>query len=228
MSSQLEITKEELDRLNAAAISSLKNPGMAHEELPKTELPNTPTLYVFRHGETYDNVGRIFSGWRDALLTPTGEEQAKMLGKKLRDKHIDLCITSDQTRSKETARIALESHAETKFEEDSRIKERSYGDLQGMSKEELMQKDPEKATLYRRGYDTPPPNGESLKMVEERVFPFCEDLVVRMKREKINVAIACHSNSMRAIRRYFEKMTVMQEMTHENPLGQDYAAYAIL
>ena len=45
-------------------------------ELPKTELPNTPTLYVFRHGQSEDNLNMIFSGWRDVGLTEEGIKQA--------------------------------------------------------------------------------------------------------------------------------------------------------
>ncbi len=86
---------------------------------------------------------------------------------------------------------------------------------------------PEKESLYRRGYDTKPPGGESLKDVEKRVFPFCNDIVKRIKENNINVAISCHGNSMRAIRKYFENISTLEETTMENPLGRDYAQYVI-
>ena len=64
-------------------------------------------------------------------------------------------------------------------------------------------------------------------MVEERVFPFCRELVERVKREGINVAVSAHGNSMRAMRRFFEGLSMEQMLTLENPLAQDYAAYLV-
>jgi 2,3-bisphosphoglycerate-dependent phosphoglycerate mutase len=214
-------------QLKKASVDSLKNPGKNNKELPKKHSKTDPEIYVFRHGESTDNVRKIFSGWRDAQLTDVGISQAEVLSKKLKGKHIDLCIVSPLSRSQDTAEIALKYHEDMVYEVDQRIIERNYGDLQGYSKEKLMKEDPELAVKYRRGYDFPPPHGESMKMVEERVFDFCRDLVERVKRENINVAVSCHGNSMRAIRRYFEELTIIEELTIENPLAQDYAAYVV-
>ena len=215
-------------RLQEAAASSIKNPGENRQELPKAEpKPGENFLVVFRHGESEDNFKRIFSGWRDARITARGREQASALAPKLAKLKLDVAITSDLVRSKETARLALAENPGVRFEEDWRIKERNYGVLTGTSKEELMQRDPEKATLWRRSYNVPPPDGESIQMVEQRVYPFLDGLVARMKKEKINVALSVHGNSMRAVRRYFEKMDETEAVTHENPLGTDYALYVI-
>lgn len=216
------------DKIRRAAERSIRAPGEAGRPLPK----DTPKLgenfiVVFRHGESEDNRNRAFSGWRDSPLTDVGREQAGALAAQLRELRLDLVITSDQSRSKETARLALVDHPRIKWEEDWRVKERDYGDLAGQSKEEWMLKDPERAVLWRRGYDVAPPNGESLKAVEERVWPFLDALVERIRRERINVALSAHGNSMRAIRRYFEHMDIEGALTHENPLGTDYALYVV-
>ncbi|OGC52321.1 hypothetical protein A2982_01940 [candidate division WWE3 bacterium RIFCSPLOWO2_01_FULL_39_13] len=216
------------EKIKKAAEDSIKNPGKNEKPLPKATLkPGENYIVVFRHGESEDNARKIFSGWRDAKLTRKGIDQAKVLAPKLRKLKLDLVITSDQTRSKETARYALEYHPRIKWEKDWRIKERNYGDLSGTSKEEAMKANPEETIKWRRGYDDPPRRGESLKMVEERVFPFLDELVNRIRNEKINVVLSAHGNSMRAIRRYFEKMDIAEELTHENPLGTDYALYPI-
>lgn len=214
--------------LAKSAQDSIDHPGKAVSPLPKDKItPGENFVAVFRHGESEDNVMRIFSGWRDVHLTETGKEQAKLLRPLLQKLPVDVVITSDLIRSKETALIVFDGNSHVVFEEDWRIKERCYGDLQGKNKEELMELDSKDAIAWRRGYDSPPPNGESLKMVEERVIPFLEELSARIKREKINVALSVHGNSMRAIRRYFEHMTIEQMTTHENPLGTDYALYVI-
>ncbi|OGC50246.1 hypothetical protein A2716_03490 [candidate division WWE3 bacterium RIFCSPHIGHO2_01_FULL_40_23] len=195
--------------------------------LPKTSNEIPPVLYVFRHGQSEDNSNFIFSGWRDSKLTELGRNQAEILSEKLKDEHFDLAITSKLVRAKETLDIVLKHHRNAKVEIDDRIIERSYGDLQGSSKIELYLKDPVTEEKYRRDYDFPANNGESLKMVEKRVKSFLNSLLPRMKAEKINVVVSCHSNSMRALRKILENLTVEEMCKLENPLGQDFASYEI-
>jgi broad specificity phosphatase PhoE len=77
-----------------------------------------------------------------------------------------------------------------------------------------------------RGYDFPPPEGESLKMVENRTLPFLVQLEEWLRRNPGNVAISCHGNSLRPIRRVFEHLSLRQMLQIENP--QDRAmAYAL-
>jgi len=213
-------------KLYQAASKSLEKPGKS-PPLPKNESRTDSVLYLFRHGETYDNKRRIFSGWRQSRLTEMGIKQAEILAKKLKNKRIDLGIRSRLFRSRDTLRIVLRYHPNAKIEIDDRIIERNYGYLMGKSKLKMMQKNPELAVKYRRGYNFPPPHGESIKMVEKRTIPFCKELIERMQNEKMNVAISAHGNSMRAMRGFFEKMNRNELLTHENPLGEDYCAYVI-
>lgn len=214
-------------KIKKASIDSINKPGKTTIKLPKQDSKMYPMVFLFRHGETFDNKNKVFSGWRDSKITSKGKKQAEVLASRLKVEKIDICITSPLVRSKETARIALKNHKKVVFEEDERIIERNYGDLSGHSKEVMMRENPELAVKYRRGYDFPPPHGESLEMVERRVFPFCEELVNRIKKDNINVAVSAHGNSMRAMRRYFEKMSIVEELTHENPLATDYCRYVI-
>lgn len=225
--------EEILAQIKKASQNSLDNPGKTDAPLPKDQINQGDNfVVVFRHGESDDNVNKIFSGWRDETdITKVGEKQAEALRPKLNKLRIDMVITSDQVRSKHTARIAFASHPNLDqiiWKEDWRIKERNYGDLNGKSKEEAMKMHPIEAIKWRRGYETPPPGGESIKMVEQRVWPFLDELVNHIKKNKINVALSAHGNSMRAIRRYFEKLTVLEEMTLENPLGMDFALYRVV
>lgn len=195
--------------------------------LPKTKSIIPPILYVFRHGQSEDNLDFIFSGWRDPKLTELGKKQAEILAEKMKDEKIDLAITSRLARAKETLDIVVKHNQNVKIEIDDRIIERSYGDLQGTSKLEMYLENPELLENYRRGYDFPAKNGESLKMVEARVKEFLDELLPRMQQEKINVAVSCHSNSMRALRKWMEGLTVEQMCELEDPLGQDFASYSI-
>ena len=80
--------------------------------------------------------------------------------------------------------------------------------------------------IIRRSYSVAPPKGESVKMVGIRVMPFIKDVLKKMKKEKVNVAISSHGNAMRPIRKYFEKLNIKQMMELENP-WDDYFEYTI-
>lgn len=225
--------KEIFEKIKKAAIDSLKNPGGGavgaagkRKELPKKESKNDSVLYVFRHAQTYDNVRRIFSGRRQTCLTPLGVRQAKGMAEKLKNKKIDLFISSSLIRCLQTIKEIKKFHSQAGIIIDKNIIERDYGKLTGMNKLKLMEKNPEKTILWRRSYDIAPPGGESIKMVEKRVVPFCRRLEKKLSREKINIAVCCHNNAMRIIRMYFEKMPIEKMITLENSFD-DYAAYVI-
>ncbi len=185
-------------------------------------------IYLFRHGQTFYNKDHMFTGWKDSKLTPLGYKQADKVGRMLRDKKIQLAFSSHLTRSKETLKRVLKYHPECKrVIVDDRIIERSYGDLQGMThKKFIEEKGEELFKIYHRSYDVPPPNGESIKMVEERVLSFINDLLFLMKKYKVNAAVSAHGNSMRPFRRYFEHISVKQMMKLENP-WDNYFEYTI-
>lgn len=143
-----------------------------------------------------------------------------------------------------------------KLIEDDRMIERSYGRLQGRSHQQFVEQegtDTYKTLLHwhkidhlsgrekkefikkageaelqivRRSYSVRPPGGESVKDVEKRVNSFIKDLLKRMRKEKVNVAISAHGNSMRPFRKHFEKLTIQQMMKLENP-WDDYFEYTI-
>lgn len=217
------------DKIAAGHAASLKQPGHVQgPPLPKDESPTLPTLYVFRHGLTEHNVKRIFCGRVDSPLTKEGIKQAEELAVKLKNQRIDLGIYSNLSRAKDTLYIALKNHPNAKKEPSDLILERDYGDLTGKSKADLNKLDPNLTQKYRRSWDFPPPNGESLKMVwENRVQKFCQQLAERMRRDKINVAVSCTNNTMRLIRMYFERLSVKKMLSIENPTGKDFASYII-
>ncbi len=217
----------DFDKIRQAALASLRHPGQGAKPLPKDESRRWPTVYIFRHTQTYDNIRRIFSGRRNSRLTPTGIRQAKELAKKLRDKKIDLMIISPLIRCRQTAGEVLRYHSDVPLEEENLLLERDYGFLTGKSKLKLMRESPEKAVLYRRSWDVPPPGGESIKDVfEHRVYPFYRKLVDRIRKGGINVSICCTNNTMRLLRKLFENLTIEETLTLENPFG-DYASYVV-
>jgi 2,3-bisphosphoglycerate-dependent phosphoglycerate mutase len=177
-------------------------------------------LFVFRHAETTDNSNQIFSGWRDPDLTPKGMLQAREVAHQLEQEEIDYAFTSHLLRAKRTLEIVLKPNLNVPVFIDDRLIERCYGTLQGKSKIAIAAERPEWFAKVHRGYDFPPPEGESLKMVESRTLPFVAQLGGWLRRNPGNVAISCHGNSMRPIRRVFEHLSLKQMLQLENPQDQ--------
>ena len=183
-------------------------------------------LFVFRHAETTDNSRSLFSGWRDPILTPKGLRQAQEVSEQLSKEKIDYAFTSHLKRARRTLKIVLKKHADVPVFVDDRLIERCYGELQGKSKRKLAAEKPDWFARVHRGYDFPPPEGESLKMVEKRTLPFVMQLEAWLRRNPGNVAISCHGNSLRPIRRVFEHLSLQEMLRIENP--QDRAmSYAL-
>ncbi len=185
-------------------------------------------IYIFRHGETYFNERKRFTGWIDSKLTPKGTEDAKKISEKLKKKKFQIAFKTRLSRSGDTLKQVLKYHPECrKVITDDRMIERSYGILQGKFHKTVIAKYGKKQfDIWHRSYAVSPPKGESIKMVEKRVLSFIKDLTNLMKIEGANVAISAHGNSMRPFRRYFEHLTVREMMGLENP-HDDYFDYTV-
>jgi len=176
-------------------------------------------IYVFRHGETYYNRSRRFTGRVNSRLTPKGIKQSSIIAEKLRKKTFQIAFKTNLSRSSDSLKIVLKYHPECeKVIVDDRMIERAYGDLEGKFHKTVIKKYGKRQfDVWHRSYDVPPPEGESIKTVEKRVLYFKKDLITLMKRERVNVVISAHGNSMRPFRRYFENLTIKQMMALENP-----------
>jgi len=185
-------------------------------------------IYIFRHGETNFNRSKRFTGWVNSRLTPKGIEQANLIAEILKEKTFQIAFKTSLSRSSNSLKIVLRYHPECKkVIVDDRMIEGSYGDLERKYHKTVIKKYGKRQfDLWHRSYDVPPPGGESIKMVEKRVLSFVKDLLSLMKREKVNVAISAHNNSMRPFRRYFENLTIKQMMELENPYNK-YFDYPI-
>lgn len=178
-------------------------------------------IFLFRHAQTTDNVDKIFSGRRDPDLTESGIEEAKEIRDRLKDEKVTKAYCVPNKRSKHTLEIVLEPHGTVEVIADPRILERDYGDLTGKSKTEYEKLYPEQYKKWHRGYDTPPPNGESLKDTEDRVLPFIKDMLQNIWQNDV-VFICATANTVRPIRRYFERMTIEDMCSFEHERGHIY------
>jgi 2,3-bisphosphoglycerate-dependent phosphoglycerate mutase len=184
-------------------------------------------LYIVRHGQTTFNASgtKTFTGWVDVDISEVGVQQASAIAQTLSTIRFDVAYTSRLLRCRHTLDILLEPHTYgVPTIVDDRIIERSYGDLSGRLHSEIQKEHPDMYKIWHRSYDVPPPNGESVKMVEMRVYPFIHQLLSSAGDGK-NILISAHGNSIRCLRAYLENLSVEQEMSLEVPQN-DYLLYS--
>ena len=100
------------------------------------------------------------------------------------------------------------------------LNERMYGDLQGLNKDATREQyGAEQVHIWRRSYDVPPPNGESLELTANRTIPYLEDSIIPRLSEGKNLLIAAHGNSLRSIIMRIESLTKDDVLSLEVPTG---------
>lgn len=212
-------------------------------------------LILMRHGQSEWNKQNLFTGWVDIPLSIEGIQEALEGGKKIAHYQIDVIFVSSLVRAQMTALLAMtqykgnkvpciEHPGEGKLEEWSEVhnpkaqeglipvyrawqlNERMYGQLQGLNKQETIDRyGAQQVKLWRRSYDTAPPEGESLEMTADRTIPFFQEEIVPFLKKGNNVFICAHGNSLRAIVMYLERLTKEQVLELEIATG-DPIVYA--
>ena len=188
-------------------------------------------LVLVRHGQSEWNAKNLFTGWKDPKLTDLGIQEAIKAGDLLETRNLkfDLMFTSDLFRAQETGRLILEqmNQADIQVIKNQSLNERNYGDLAGLNKDEAREKwGEEQVHIWRRSFDVPPPGGESLKNTAERVLPYFEIEIMPKVKEGLNILIAAHGNSLRALVMELEKISseeiVKLEIATGDPLTYEY------
>ncbi|MFM8606835.1 MAG: 2,3-bisphosphoglycerate-dependent phosphoglycerate mutase [Hyphomicrobiales bacterium] len=169
-------------------------------------------LVLVRHGQSDWNLKNLFTGWKDPDLTEKGQAEAKAAGQRLKalGLNFDIAFTSALTRAQHTCRLILNelNQNDLKTIREQALNERDYGDLSGLNKDDARAKwGKEQVHVWRRSYDVPPPNGESLKDTVARVLPYyCQEILPRVLRGE-RVIVAAHGNSLRALVMVLDRLT---------------------
>ena len=171
-----------------------------------------PQLILVRHGQSLWNLEDRFTGWVDVPLTAQGEQEASNAGTKLKGMQIDVAYTSTLQRAQNTLQLILEAMGTTvPTIRDEALNERHYGDLQGLNKARTAEKfGADQVKIWRRSFDIPPPNGESLKDTAARTLPFFERCIMGDIAQGKNVLVVAHGNSNRSIVMELDKLTPEQ------------------
>jgi len=206
-----------------------------------------PKLILVRHGQSQWNLENRFTGWWDVGLTEKGVAEACAAGTLMQDKGIEptYAFTSYQTRAIKTLHLALETCNRLWIPEVKhwRLNERHYGGLTGLDKQETRDEHgAEQVHIWRRSFDTPPPEmeigsefdlssdpryagvpvprTESLKLTIERVLPYWEETILPVLASGETVIISAHGNSLRALVKHLSNISDDDITGLEIPTGQ--------
>ena len=124
--------------------------------------PGATTILLIRHGETAFNAERRLQGHLDIALNAEGERQAAALGMALAHEPIDLLVSSDLGRARQTAEAiaSARGHAPGVLT-DQQLRERCYGGFEGLLYSEIAARFPlQFAAWQARNVDAELPPGE--------------------------------------------------------------------
>ncbi len=194
-------------------------------------------LVLIRHGESEWNKLNLFTGWTDVDLSEKGNAEAAEAGKLLKAEgyDFDICYTSYLKRAIHTLNHVLDGMDRNWLPvvKSWKLNERHYGALQGLNKSETAEKyGEEQVKIWRRSFDVKPPEldpdddrnpakqdmfrgvdakdlplTESLETTIERVVPYFEETIKKDMLAGKRVVIAAHGNSLRALVKYFDKLS---------------------
>jgi 2,3-bisphosphoglycerate-dependent phosphoglycerate mutase len=180
------------------------------------------TLVLLRHGESQWNLENRFTGWIDVPLSEKGIEEAKSAGEKLKQYRFDHAFTSVLKRANDTLNIVLDIIGQKTIPIDynQALNERHYGDLQGLNKAETAKKYGDaQVKIWRRSFDVPPPNGESLKNTLERVLPYWESNILPCVKKGERLIIVAHGNSLRSLVMHLDNLSKEAVLELNIPTG---------
>ena len=154
-------------------------------------------IYFARHGETVWNVENKICGMTDSPLTEKGRQQARELGRKVRESGVRI----DDTAKAVAEATGLPARCEP------RLREQCFGRYEGTPRDGAEFRISKTHFADRYG------DGESMMQLAQRIYNLLDEL--RQDEDKIYLLVA-HNGIARVVESYFHDMT-----------NEDYAAAGI-
>ena len=165
-------------------------------------------IYFARHGETVWNVENKICGMTDSPLTEKGRQQARELGRKVRESgvRIDEILYSPLSRADDTAKAVAEATG-LPARCEPRLREQCFGRYEGTPRDGAEFRISKTHFADRYG------DGESMMQLAQRIYNLLDEL--RQDEDKTYLLVA-HNGIARVVESYFHDMT-----------NEDYAAAGI-
>ena len=170
----------------------------------------TTRFVLLRHGQTQWNVESRIQGHVDSGLTAEGRAQARALAERMAPESFDLLLASDLGRAMDTARAIAErtGHA---IVADPRLRERHFGECQGLTYGELDYRYPDLFSSVREvDPDFVVPGGESRRQFHDRVKGAFESLA--REHEGRRIVVVSHGGVL----------AMLYRAIHAIPLGKPH------
>lgn len=185
--------------------AALESQDKSQEKVDEEIIKKPTKIFLVRHGESKHNVAEIpyFAGgsWKhDASLTEKGIESAKKVAEQLKNKGVDILITSDLKRARETAEIiAQELEYPVEIVEMEGLREVHVGELTGKTRQEVKEEGSEEAKkaleIFVSGdiHHLNFPGGDTYETASRRVKESL-DKILREYGTKAKIVIVGHGN----------------------------------
>ena len=142
-------------------------------------------IVAVRHGQTAWNADARIQGHTDIPLDETGHEQARRLARALAHEPLQAVYSSDLQRARQTAAPLL-ADTGLPLRVDAGLRERGFGEFEGMSFTQIEARWPEQAAAWRRrDPDFGARGGEVLRDFRTRIVATIERLAAAHRGEQI-------------------------------------------
>lgn len=169
-------------------------------------------IMLIRHCEVDERFKNRYNGHNDIGLSKNGELQARELTEKLDALRFDAVFCSDLRRAKDSLKYSL--HVKDAIY-DRRLREKSWGRHEGMSFDEIVQKE----TIEYRGFLEwiEALGGEPYKDFVKRVEKFFLEFLPSLKKE--NILIITHGGVIRTLISMFKNISFEDAFSINIPHG---------
>lgn len=171
-----------------------------------------PEVWLVRHGETAWSLTGQHTGRTDVPLTPRGERQASMLGRRVGRRSFALVLTSPLVRARETCRLAGQAG---RAEVDGDLAEWDYGAYEGLTSADIRRQVPG-WTIWTGAV----PLGETVEQVGARA----DRVLARVRGAGGHVALFAHGHLLRILAARWLRLPAVDGRY----LGLDTASVSVL
>ena len=198
----------------------------------------TTRLIVWRHGNTDWNAGSRVQGQTDVPLNELGRQQAVDAAELLVRLRPDALVASDLSRAADTA-AALAALTGLSVKYDERLRERFFGEWQGLTMSEVAESRPQEHARWTAGADVIGGGVETLEDLGKRVADALRS-AAELVPEGGTVVVATHGAAARSglgellgwPREQLRTLRALQnchwiELTHDNTRGWQIGSYNV-
>ncbi len=162
--------------------------------------PEPLTTVLLRHGETPLSVERRFAGRGDIPLTEAGVAQARAAARRLAARGpVERIVSSPLQRARRTA-AEVAAATGVPAEVDDGWMETDFGEWEGLSFAEALERWPDEVAAWLKDTSVPPPGGESFDETGRRVLAALDR--VRAGRVTGTVVVVSHVTPIKTVLRH--------------------------